>query len=58
MKKGDCILVNGGDLKYLLILHHTIENEQKIEHGFIIVGNSFQNPPTKKEIELCGIFGI
>jgi len=57
MKKGDCLLFEWSEEKYLLILHHIIDENEKTEYGFIISGETFQNIPTKSKIELCGILG-
>lgn len=57
MNKGDCILFEADEVKYLLILHHINDENDIIKYGFIISGESFRNIPTKTEIELCGILG-
>ena len=57
MNKGDCILFEADEAKYLLILHHINNEKDNIKYGFIISGESFLTIPTKSEIELCGILG-
>ncbi len=58
MKKGDCIILEDEkDQKYGLILHHSITENDKTEFGFIIMGESFENIPSKSEIESSGILG-
>jgi hypothetical protein len=57
MKKGDCITLEYKDKKYVLILHHIITENDKTEYGFVIVGTSFENTPSKSEIESSGILG-
>ena len=57
MEKGDCVLLDNGELKYVLILHHSIEDKKHTNFGFILVGRSFNTIPNKKEIESSGILG-
>lgn len=57
MKKGDCIILNDNETYYALILHHSIDKNDKIEYRFVIVGETFKKEPLKLEIELSGLLG-
>ncbi len=45
------------DNKNVIILHHSNIEKDETKYGFIIVGGSFKERPSKEEIESCGILG-
>lgn len=57
MKKGDCIILKDKDQKFGLILHHSITENENEKFGFLIIGQSFDEIPSKKEIKANGILG-
>ncbi len=57
IKKGDCIIFTKEDERFGLILHHSYSEDEKIYHGFILLGDLFKETPTKEEIKSSGILG-
>ena len=57
MTKGDCIILENKGQYFGLILHHSITKNKTEKFGFLIVGQSFEKLPSKKEIEASGILG-